>query len=85
MGADTETVTGWFVLNSGFKVYGRCPACNSPHISYHKVRRQGLRGISAASQGITPVCIDCGKGLPTRAPKDQKQPNFKKKSARVNS
>lgn len=72
MGADNDTVTGWFVLNSGFKVYGRCPACHSPRISYHKVRRPGLKGISAASSGLAPACIDCGKSLPTQVSKEKK-------------
>lgn len=69
--ADADTVTGWFVLNAG-RVYGRCPACYSPRICYHKSRITGLKGISATSKGITPACLDCGKGLPLQIAKDNK-------------
>lgn len=72
MSEDNDTVQGWFVLNSGFKVQGRCPACHSTRISYHKDRRTGLKGISLASTGLTPACIDCGKGLPTQVNKEKK-------------
>lgn len=73
MEIDTDTVTGWFVLNSGFKVYGRCPSCHSPRISFYKERKPGLKGISSTAKGITPVCIDCGKSLPKQNPKGNKQ------------
>src|SRR5688500_8315122 len=66
MSADTDTVAGWFVLNAGFKVSAVCPACSSPRISYYKVRQTGLKGISSASKGLTPACVDCGKGLPAQ-------------------
>jgi hypothetical protein len=66
-----DTLSGWFVLNSGFKVYGRCPACQSPRISYHKTRRTGLKGISHLSSGLTPACVDCGHSLPTQSNKSQ--------------
>lgn len=66
MNFDNDTVSGWFTLNAGFKVYGRCPACHSPRISFHKTRVPGLKGISASSQGLTPACVDCGTGLPTQ-------------------
>lgn len=72
MDLESETVSGWFVLNSGFKVYGRCPACHSPNISFHKTRMTGLKGISLQSKGLSPVCIDCGKGLPNKAQKETK-------------
>jgi hypothetical protein len=72
MNSDNDTVTGWFVLNSGFKVYGRCPNCHSPRIAYHKERRPGLKGISIASTGLTPACVDCGKSLPTQLNKEKK-------------
>ena len=75
MDVDTDTVTGWFVLNSGFKVYGRCPSCHSPRISFYKIRKPGLKGISMNSKGITPVCIDCGKCLPTQSAKGNKHFN----------
>lgn len=73
MSIDTEAVTGWFTLNAGFKVYGRCPACHSPRISFHKTRTQGMKGISKSSQGLIPVCTDCGKNLPTHITKEQKK------------
>lgn len=83
MDMESETVSGWFVLNSGFKVYGRCPACHSPNISFHRTRFEGLKGISATSKGITPVCIDCGKGLPNKIPKETKPLSFKTRRKRV--
>lgn len=73
MDLENETVSGWFVLNSGFKVYGRCPACHSPRLSYFKIRTPGMKGISPGSQGLSPVCIDCGKSFP----KEQKSENKK--------
>jgi hypothetical protein len=72
MNSETDTISGWFVLNAGFKVYGRCPACHSPRISYHKTRTMGLKGISASSKGISPACVDCGKSLPTQVSKETK-------------
>ena len=72
MNTENDTVSGWFTLNAGFKVYGRCPACHSPRISFHKSRIPGLKGISATSTGLTPVCIDCGMNLPTKPSKQQK-------------
>jgi predicted Zn-ribbon and HTH transcriptional regulator len=77
MNMDSDTVSGWFILNSGFKVYGRCPACHSPRIAYHKTRVQGLKGISASSKGLTPACVDCGKSLPTQLNKESKTPQPK--------
>lgn len=82
MNTEADTLSGWFVLNSGFKVYGRCPGCHSPNISYHKVRVTGLRGISQQSKGLIPVCLDCGKSLPTKAPKETKPAS---KTIKVNS
>jgi transposase-like protein len=73
MNTDSENVSGWFVLNAGFKVQVRCPACHSPNVSYHKVRRMGLKGISAKSRGLTPACMDCGKNLPTKVEKEGKK------------
>lgn len=70
---DNDNVSGWFTLQAGFKVYGRCPACHSPRISFHKSRIQGLKGISASSKGLIPVCIDCGKNLPTQISKEHKK------------
>ncbi len=72
MNSERDTVSGWFVLNSGFKVSGQCPECHSPNISYHKVRKTGLQGRSISSKGLRPVCLDCGKGLPTQADKETK-------------
>ena len=72
MGTESDTVSGWFVLNTGFKVYGRCPHCHSPDLSYYKERRTGLKGISAASQGLTPVCLNCGLGLPVQRKRGEK-------------
>lgn len=60
---DSDTVSGWFVLNCG-KVYGRCPGCHSPRLSYFKSRKPGLKGICSTSKGIAPACMDCGKSLP---------------------
>lgn len=65
-------MSGWFVLNSGFKVYGRCPVCHSPHIGYHKERPNGLKGISVRARGLTPACLDCGKSLPTQSQQEAK-------------
>lgn len=79
MGAELDTISGWFVLNSGFKVYGRCPHCNSPNMSFYKERRTGLKGISHLSKGLTPVCLDCGYSLPTQQKKVEKQPACKNK------
>lgn len=72
MGKEFDTISGWFVLNAGCKVYGRCPECHSPNISYYKERRTGLKGISTASKGLTPVCLDCGNCLPTQQRKIEK-------------
>lgn len=80
---ETDTVSGWFILNSGFKVYGRCPVCQSPRISYHKDRKPGLKGISSSSQGLTPACMDCGKSLPTQVNREQKQIQFKLETKRM--
>ena len=73
MDTESDTVSGWFVLNAGLKVYGRCPSCHSPRISYHKCRKTGLKGISHLSHGLSPVCVDCGKGLPTQVKPEPKQ------------
>lgn len=83
MDIESDTVSGWFVLNAGFKVYGRCPSCHSPRISYHKTRKTGLKGISHLSQGLRPVCVDCGKGLPTQVKQEQKPIQTKVKRKRV--
>jgi hypothetical protein len=82
MGTEAETTSSWFVLNGGFKVYGRCPRCASPRISYYKERVSGLRGISAQSKGLVPVCIDCEQALPTRArsPARQRGPRPEKRN-----
>lgn len=72
MNSETDTISGWFVLNAGFKVYGRCPACHSHRISYHKTRTTGLKGISTSSKGLSPACVDCGKSLPTQVSKETK-------------
>jgi uncharacterized Zn finger protein len=72
--------SGWFILKAGFKVYGRCPVCSSPAISYYKVRKNGLTGISAASTGLTPVCMDCGHGLPVQTSKEKKKFSVKLKN-----
>jgi hypothetical protein len=72
MSSDSDIVSGWFVLNAGFKVQARCPACHSPNVSYHKSRRMGLKGISSKSQGLTPACMDCEKNLPTKVQKESK-------------
>lgn len=69
----TDTDSGWFILKAGFKVYGCCLVCASPAISYYKERRNGLTGISAVSTGLTPVCIDCGHGLPIQTTKTKKK------------
>lgn len=69
---ESETVTGWFTVSAG-KVYSCCPACNSQNISYYKTRRPGLIGVSAASTGLTPACMDCGKSLPTQLQKKEKK------------
>jgi DNA-directed RNA polymerase subunit RPC12/RpoP len=74
MSSESDTVSGWFILTAGFKVYGRCPACGSHRIAYYKSRRPGLKGISAASQGLTPACTDCGKSLPNQVEKEKKYP-----------
>jgi len=73
MNGDFDTVAGWFVVNGG-KVYGRCPSCLSPNICYHKNRPTGLKGISGHTQGLTPACLDCGKGLPVQVAKAPKAP-----------
>lgn len=73
MNSNDDTLNGWFTLNAGFKVQGRCPACHSHNIAYHKVRRPGLKGISSASTGLTPACMDCGKNMPTQNDKEKKK------------
>ncbi len=85
MGNDSEIVSGWFVLNSGFKVYGRCSHCSSPNIAYHKDRMTGLKGISSNSKGISPACLDCGHGLPPQGKRKAKAPLRKPRSKRVSS
>jgi hypothetical protein len=72
MNTDLDTVSGWFTLNAGFKVYGRCPACSSPRIAYYAKRHPGLKGISVNSKGITPACLDCGKSLPIQKRQEEK-------------
>ena len=69
MHTQLDSQSDWFVLNSGFKVQGRCPHCDSQNISFYKERPSGLKGISFRSKGLTPACLDCGKGLP--APKKE--------------
>lgn len=83
MNSESDTVSGWFVLRAGFQVHGRCPHCHSPNISYHKVRKTGLKGISASSVGLTPACIDCGKNLPTQSEKNTKNSSARNKHAIV--
>lgn len=83
MDLEAETVSGWFVLNAGFKVYGRCPSCHSPRISFHKHRMTGLKGISANSKGISPFCLDCGKGLPLQKPNEARPAPKKIKRKRI--
>jgi predicted RNA-binding Zn-ribbon protein involved in translation (DUF1610 family) len=56
---DTDTISRWYVMNQGFKVYNECPKCGESHIEYHKARMVGYQGIAAK-------CIDCGKELPVR-------------------
>lgn len=79
---DGETVTGWFVLNSGFKVQASCPSCHSHNVSYYCTRRPGLKGISHMSHGFTPACLDCGKNLPNQTEKNLKKLAPKKKKFR---
>jgi hypothetical protein len=83
MDKETDTLSGWFVLNAGFKVYGRCPDCHSPRITYYKSRYPGLKGISPSSKGITPVCIDCGKSIPHYNEKEHKPIVVKRKEQRA--
>ena len=81
---DVEQVTGWFVLNSGFKVQASCPACHSPNVSYYRSRYPGLKGISHNSHGFVPACLDCGKNLPNQLDKSPKKlPSSKKKFRRA--
>ncbi len=56
---DTDTVTAWYVLNKGFKIYPECTSCKSKQVSYHKVREPGFAGIMSK-------CMDCSKIMPTR-------------------
>lgn len=72
MNTDITTLAGWFTLKAGFKVEACCPVCHSKNISYYKIRTTGLKGISASSKGLTPVCIDCGQSLPTQYSKELK-------------
>jgi len=65
MSNESKTVSAWFKTKSGFKVYAACPACQSSNISYFKTRKDGLKGISTKSRGLTPVCIDCGRNFPS--------------------
>lgn len=85
MGNDSEIVSGWFVLNSGFKVYGRCLQCSSPRLAYHKDRVTGLKGISNNSKGITPACLDCGHGFPHQRKEKLKSPSKKPQTKSVSS
>lgn len=85
MDNDSGLVSGWFVLNSGFKVYGRCSHCFSPRLAYHKDRMTGLKGISQSSKGITPACLDCGHGLPPQGKRKRAAPLIKRPRKRVNS
>lgn len=78
---DNDTVAGWFTLRAGFKVEARCPNCFSQNISYYKIRTTGLTGISASSKGLTPVCLECGKSLPTQYSKELK--NLQKKTITI--
>jgi transposase-like protein len=80
---DAETVSSWFVLNSGFKVQATCPSCHSPNVSYHRVRMPGLKGISHNSHGFTPACLDCGKNLPNQREKSARKPDQRKKKFRI--
>ena len=84
MGNELDTLSSWFVLNAGFKVYGRCPVCFSHRIAYHKERKTGLKGISSQSKGFTPACMDCGKSLLIKKSQEvkviSKIPNKKRKT-----
>lgn len=81
---DGETVSTWFVLNSGFKVQATCPACQSPNVSYYCSRHPGLKGISHHSKGLVPACLDCGKNLPNQRDLTPKKiPVSKKKFRRA--
>lgn len=77
MNTESETVSAWFKTKSGFKVYAACPGCHSSNVSYFKIRRDGLKGISFKSRGLTPVCLDCGKNFPVSS-KQQKPLSDKK-------
>jgi DNA-directed RNA polymerase subunit RPC12/RpoP len=81
MNMDNGTASGWFTLRAGFQVEGRCPVCHSKNISFYKIRTTGLSGISASSKGLTPVCVDCGKDLPTQYSQDVK--NLQKKTRTI--
>lgn len=83
MEIECDMISSWFTLNSGFKVYGRCPGCFSPNISYQKMRRSGLTGISPGTTGLTPVCLDCGKGLPSHLNKDKKAVTMERQTKRA--
>ncbi len=84
MNKEVDTVSSWFVLSAGFKVYVKCPVCHSQNVSYHKTRAPGLRGISSSSKGLSPACMDCGQSLPTQlSKKDQKQLSLKTKIHRT--
>ncbi len=76
---DNDPNSSWFVLNSGFKVQASCPACQSPNVSYYRIRHPGLKGISHNSFGFIPACLDCGKNLPNQRDKSPRRPNPRKK------
>ncbi len=80
---DGAMIEGWFVLNAGFKAKVQCPHCHSQNVSYYKIRTTGLKGISASSKGLTPVCLECGKNLPTQYSRELKQLQTKTKTIKA--
>jgi hypothetical protein len=56
---DTETVSEWYVVNKGLKVYSSCPKCENTNVIY---RRAWMKGM----YGIAPECNACRKLFPVR-------------------
>lgn len=56
---DTESVSEWYVVNKGLKVYTSCPKCENTNVVY---RRAWMKGM----YGVAPECGTCRKLFPVR-------------------
>lgn len=67
---DTQTVSEWYVVNKGLKVYSSCPKCEHTNVIY---RRAWMKGM----YGIAPECSVCRKLFPVRMKQNKVSPQKK--------